>query len=89
MYIKDVKLQNNYTEAFVELYSALKDDSVTIQVKSGNEDFAGFGVVGKTMTIPVIADKAAPEVIGYEKASMGGVIDMERRHSVQRNSGQK
>lgn len=73
LYIKDVKLQNNYTEAFVELYSALKDDSVTIQVKSGNEDFAGFGVVGKTMTIPVIADKAAPEVIGYEKASMGGV----------------
>lgn len=73
LYIKDVKLQNNYTEALVELYSTLKEGEVTVQVKSGNEDFAGFGVVGKLLTLTVVEDKEAPYVVGYEKASKNGV----------------
>jgi hypothetical protein len=73
LYIKEVKLQNNYTEALVVLYSNLKEGEVTVQVKSGNEDFAGFGVVGKLLTLTVVEDKEAPYVVGYEKASKNGV----------------
>lgn len=73
LYIKEVKLQNNYTEALVVLYSNLKEGEVTVQVKSGNEDFAGFGVVGKLLTLTVVEDNDAPVVVGYEKASKGGI----------------
>jgi len=67
-YVREVRLQNNYTEALVELYSPLKEGEITLQVKSGSEDFAGFGVVSKTITLEVVPDEEAPVVIGYEKA---------------------
>jgi hypothetical protein len=68
-YVRSVKLQNNYTEALVEMYSDLKEGDLTIQIKSGSEDFAGFGVIGKTFDLEVVPDEEDPEVIGYEKAS--------------------
>jgi len=72
-YVRFVKLQNNYTEALVEMYSDLKEGALTLQVKSGSEDFAGFGVIGKTFNLEVVPDEEAPEVIGYEKASRSEV----------------
>lgn len=72
-YVRSVKLQNNYTEALVEMYSDLKEGALTLQVKSGSEDFAGFGVIGKTFNLEVVPDEEAPEVIGYEKASRSEV----------------
>jgi hypothetical protein len=68
-YVRSVKLQNNYTEALVEMYSDLKEGDLTIQIKSGSDDFAGFGVIGKTFDLEVVPDEEDPEVIGYEKAS--------------------
>ena len=68
-YVKRVKLQNNNTEALVELYNDLKEGEVTLTVKSGTEDFAGFGVIVKTFNLEVVPDEEAPVVIGYEKAS--------------------
>ena len=69
LYVKEVKLQKNNTEALVVLYNDLKEGELTIEVKSGSEDFAGFGVVPKSFTLEVVKDEEAPVVIGYEKAS--------------------
>jgi len=68
LYVKEAKLQNNYTEALVKLYSNLPEGDVTIQVKSTSEDFAGFGVIGKLITLNVVKDAEAPVVVGYENA---------------------
>lgn len=68
LYVKEAKLQKNYTEALVKLYSNLPEGEVTIQVKSTSEDFAGFGVIGKLITLNVVKDEEAPVVIGYENA---------------------
>jgi hypothetical protein len=68
LYVKEAKLQNNYTEALVKLYSSLPEGDVTIQVKSTSEDFAGFGVIGKLITLTVVKDEEAPIVVGYENA---------------------
>ena len=68
LFVKEVILQNNYTEAIVKLYSTLKEGEVTLQVKSTVEDFAGFGVIAKLITLEVVKDEEAPVVIGYEKA---------------------
>jgi hypothetical protein len=68
LYVKEAKLQNNYTEALVKLYSSLPEGEVTIQVKSTSEDFAGFGVIGKLITLNVEKDAEAPVVVGYENA---------------------
>jgi hypothetical protein len=68
LYVRQAKLQNNNTEALVQLYSSLKEGELTLQVKSNSEDFAGFGVVGKLFTLEVVPDKEAPVVIGYENA---------------------
>jgi len=69
LYIKSVKLQNNNTEALVELYSVLKDGTVDIKVLADTEDFAGFGVTVKTETVTVAEDKDAPVVTGYKDAT--------------------
>jgi hypothetical protein len=68
MYVKKLDPQKNRTEVMVEMYSTLKEGEVTLQVKSGNEDYAGFGVIGKIFTLEVVPDEEAPEVIGYESA---------------------
>lgn len=73
IYVKNITLQNNNTEALVELYSTLKEGEITLQVKSGNEDYAGFGVIGKVFTLEVVADKEAPVVVGYENAKRNKV----------------
>lgn len=52
----------------IELYSTLKEGEITLQVKSGSDDFAGFGVVATRLTLEVVPDEEAPVVIGYEKA---------------------
>jgi len=69
LYVKSVRLQNNNTEALVEMYAKLTEGEVTLQVKSGSHDYAGFGVVGTTFTLNVVKDEEKPVVIGYEKAS--------------------
>jgi hypothetical protein len=68
LYVKEAKLQKNYTEALVKLYSNLPEGEVTFQVKSTSEDFAGFGVIGKLFTLNVVKDTEAPVVTGYENA---------------------
>ena len=73
MYVKNITMQNNNTEALVEMYSTLKEGEVTLQVKSGNEDYAGFGVVGKIFTLEVVPDEEAPVVVGYESAKRNKV----------------
>jgi len=73
LFVKEVVLQNNYTEAMVKLYSTLKEGEATIQVKSTVEDFAGFGVIGKIIALNVVKDTEAPVVIGYEDAKPNGV----------------
>lgn len=73
MYVKKITLQNNNTEALVEMYSTLKEGEITFQVKSGNEDYAGFGVIGKLFTLQVVPDEEEPVVIGYEGAKRNKV----------------
>lgn len=68
LYVKEVRLQKDYTEALVKLYSNLPEGEVTIQIKSTSEDFAGFGVIGKLITLNVVKDEEAPVVVGYENA---------------------
>jgi hypothetical protein len=68
LYVKEAKLQKNYTEALVKLYSSLPAGDVSFQVKSTSEDFAGFGVIGKLFSLNVVPDKEAPVVVGYESA---------------------
>ena len=68
LYVKEAKLQKNYTEARVKLYSSLPEGEVSFQVKSTSEDFAGFGVIGKLFTLNVVKDTEAPVVVGYENA---------------------
>ena len=72
LYVKSVTLQNNGTEAMVELYSDLAAD-VTITVTNDTEDFAGFGVVQTALSVPVVVDSAAPTVVGYKDATPTGV----------------
>jgi len=73
MYVKNITQQNNNTEALIEMYSTLKEGEVTLQVKSGNEDYAGFGVVGQLFTLEVVPDEEAPVVVGYENAKRNEV----------------
>jgi len=73
LYIKEVRLQNNNTEALVELYSDLKEGETTIEVDATTVDYAGFGVVKETLTVSVVEDEDAPVVVGYEDATPNGV----------------
>jgi len=73
MYVKSLTPQNNRTEVLVEMYSTLKEGEVTLQIKSGNEDYAGFGVIGKVFTLEVVADEEAPVVVGYQDAKRNEV----------------
>ena len=68
LYVKEAKLQKNYTEALVKLYSSLPEVDVTIQVMSTSEYYAGFGVIGKLISLNVVKDAEAPVVVGYENA---------------------
>ena len=73
LYVKNVELQKNNTEAMVTMYSTLKEGDVTLQIKSIAEDYAGFGVIGKLFTLSVVPDEEAPVVIGCESAKRGEV----------------
>lgn len=73
LYIKDAKLQNNGTEALVELYSALSEGDLTIKVLATTADYAAFGVTVVTETVTVVEDADAPVVIGYKDATPNGV----------------
>ena len=73
IHIKEARLQNNNTEALVELYSDLKEGETTIVVDNTTLDYAGFGVIKETFTLSVVEDNEAPVVIGYEDATPNGV----------------
>jgi hypothetical protein len=73
LYVKKVTLQNNNTEALIEMYAKLDEGDVELQVKSGSKDYAGFGVISKTFNLQVVPDDEKPSVIGYEKADQNGV----------------
>ena len=73
LYIASVTAVNNGTEANIELYSDLEEGEVSVKVKAGVEDYAGFGVIPKTVTVKVVEDKEAPYVVGYKDATPNGI----------------
>jgi hypothetical protein len=69
LYIKNITQLNNNTEVNIELYSALEEGKVTVEVGSGIEDYAGFSVLKTELSANVTVDEAAPVVVGFKDAS--------------------
>lgn len=73
MFIKDVTMMNNNTEANIELYAELEAGTLKVAVGSGIEDYAGFKTSSKTFDVRVVVDTTAPSVVGYKDATTTGV----------------
>ncbi len=73
MFIKDVTMMNNNTEANIELYAELEAGTLKVTVGSGIEDYAGFKTSSKTFDVRVVVDTTAPSVVGYKDATTTGV----------------
>ncbi len=69
IYINEITPNNNNTQADILLYSDLDEGTVTLKVTNDVEDTAGFGVMPKTLEIPVVKDDKGPEIVGYKDAS--------------------
>lgn len=72
-FIKDIEFVNNRTEINVKTYSSFDSETISIEVGSGIEDFAGLNVLSKTLKVVVPDDKEAPKVVGYKDASRTSV----------------
>lgn len=73
VYVDDVTFAKNNTEANVEFYSNFVEGEYTLEVKSAYADYAAFKVVSEEITVDVIVDEAAPEVVDFKDAKPYGV----------------
>ena len=75
IFVKEIKLQNNNTEALISLYSTLKEGEISLSIGSKTfEDYAQFSVIGKSFDLLVTPDEEDPVVVGYESAKRGEVV---------------
>ncbi|MCY6484500.1 Ig-like domain-containing protein [Clostridium aestuarii] len=67
--IEEVKSINNGKELNIVLYSELKDgEDLTVDIKSGAEDFAGYSLKKDTFKTKVNINKDALKIVEYKKA---------------------
>lgn len=71
--IQSEELMNNNTEINITLYSNLEEGDVELKVLNSLEDYAGYNVAKKTLTLEVVEDEDPPEIIGFENASKSKV----------------
>lgn len=61
-------LMNNNTEINITLYSNLEEGDIELKVLNTLEDYAGYNVAKKTLTVTVVKDEDPPVIVGYENA---------------------
>jgi len=66
--VNEVNFIKNGYEANVKVFGTFSEGTLTVKVKNGLEDYAGFNIIANTYEVEVVKDTEAPYVVGYKNA---------------------